>query len=189
LANVLGFFKAATPWLAAGLRVAGGPVGNVAASILTSVTGQDVKPENVEQVMASLAKTDEGRLKLIEADHQFEAAMRKMNFDHLDKVLELENADRDSARQREMAVRDKTPMYLALGIVAMAATLAIAVAISFFSGTPKVVDVTLAGMLGTVIGYVFGEMKAVSSYYFGSSAGSAATTDLLAKADAIKEQK
>jgi hypothetical protein len=37
----------------------------------------------------------------------------------------------------------------------------------------KTKDPAMAGTVGIVIGYVFGEAKQVLSYYFGSSAGSA----------------
>ena len=83
-------------------------------------------------------------------------------------------SDRDSARQREMAVRDWTPTALAAGIT-----------FGFFGvlfwlfvyGVPKgsgdVVMIMVGGLQTSFV--------AVISYYFGSSAGSKAKDELLAK--------
>ena len=46
-------------------------------------------------------------------------------------------------------------------------------------------DPAQAALVGTVLGYVFSESKLVLAYYFGSSSGSARTTELLSQAPAI----
>lgn len=90
------------------------------------------------------------------------------------KAEEIAAADRNSARQREMTVKDWTPAILAYGITA-----------GFFSilGFMLVKQIPDTGhdALLIMLGALGGAWGAVVSYYFGSSAGSAQKTDLLGK--------
>lgn len=95
------------------------------------------------------------------------------------KELELVIQDRISARQREVGVQDSTTRVLAyiiicafVGMVAMT-----------LMGYARI-DSALAG---SIIGYLSAKAEQVASYYFGSSRGSDHKTELLAKADAVKE--
>ena len=84
--------------------------------------------------------------------------------------------DRDSARKREVALGDHTPKILAAAIT-----------IGFFGilfwmfvhGVPKNGNEALLLMLGALQTAFTG----VIAYYFGSSAGSKAKTDAMAKGD------
>ena len=90
------------------------------------------------------------------------------------KALELEAQDRNSARQREMTVRDHTP-----------AVLAYLITLGFFSiltwmlthDMPQTGHDALLVMLGS-LGTAW---AAVVGYYYGSSSGSERKTELLGK--------
>ena len=80
-------------------------------------------------------------------------------------VSRQSNADRASARDREVKVGGLTTPALAWLVVGASMALGAAVVTG---NTTK--DPALAGTVGLVMGYVFSEAKAVLSYYFGNSA-------------------
>ena len=90
------------------------------------------------------------------------------------KEIELSNADRDSARKREMEVKDKTPMVLAYGVT-----------IGFFSVLFYVLSLDIPSEQERVVFFLLGSLSTawtgIMAYYFGSSAGSAAKHNLLAR--------
>ena len=109
-----------------------------------------------------------------EADQQFAREMKALDVD-LERIAA---GDRNSAREREVKAGDSwTPRILALVIT-----------VGFFGvlgsllvgGKPPTGGDALLVMLGSLATAWVG----IVSYYFGSSAGSAAKTDLMAKAAA-----
>ena len=93
--------------------------------------------------------------------------LAKLNAAHAEAFAATEAADRDSARKREMSVRDWTPAALAWIVMIGSIALAAAVVTGYVTKDPS-----LATQVGIVIGYVFNEAKAILAYYFGSSRGS-----------------
>lgn len=98
---------------------------------------------------------------------QFDSKMAELQTQAEIKLAELEASDRNSARQRETAIKDKTPAILAYSIT-----------IGFFSvlfymlnfevpQSEREVLFVMLGSLGTA-------WTGIIAYYFGSSAGSAA---------------
>jgi hypothetical protein len=98
---------------------------------------------------------------------QFDSKMAELQTQAELKLAELEASDRNSARQRETAIKDKTPAILAYSIT-----------IGFFSvlfymlnfevpQSEREVLFVMLGSLGTA-------WTGIIAYYFGSSAGSAA---------------
>ena len=88
------------------------------------------------------------------------------------KLEEVAASDRNSARQREMALHDRTPSLLAFLIVT---TFGAAQWFVFTHALPVGSEMLVARVLGTIdmsLGLVLG-------YYFGSSAGSARKDALL----------
>ena len=90
------------------------------------------------------------------------------------RIIELENADRDSARKREMSVKDWTPT--AFGAVMI---------LGFFSVVwymlIEVIPEANQRILDMLLGSLMGSVTSIVAYYFGSSAGSAAKHSLLEK--------
>ena len=153
----------------------GGPLAGVAVSAISKTLLGKEKATEAEIATALSTGGTEALLKLKELDKQFEVRMRELDID-LEKIAQ---ADRASAREREVKSSDKaTPRILA------------AVVVGGFLGTVYMVlsgyvdglkDPTIAGVVGTLIGYVSAKADQVVSYYFGSSAGSAAKNEMLVK--------
>lgn len=153
----------------------GGPmVGGAVAAVAKAIGLDDGASE--DDVAAALASaTPETLLKLKQADNEFRATMAQLGFQNEQALAKLAADDRDSARRREIEIKDKTPSILA-GVVTLGffGVLAYLMGFSPPSESRDVLNIML-GSLGTA-------WVAIISYYFGSSAGSERKTALLAKA-------
>lgn len=171
--DVLGFFKKAMPFIVTALSVAG-PAGTAAATVLGSVLKiQNPTTDSVQKALASLTLTPEMQVQLTQAENQFKMQMQSMGYQHEDDLAKIGADDRASARQMQIQTRSK-----------VAPALAILITLGFFglilltmyhvapAGSDKILDV-MTGSLGTA-------WIMVVTYYFGSSAGSARKTELLA---------
>lgn len=169
------FLKKAFPFLSVAATAVGGPIGTAAASVLGAVIGKDVKPEKLEEELGNLVMSEEGRLKAAEAEQKFALEMQRLNYTHAEELERTLSADRDSARKREMTVKDLVPKVLAYLIVGGF----FGTVFSLLFGFARV-DGALGGAL---IGYVSAKAEQVVAYYFGSSAGSAEKTKLLSNSN------
>lgn len=132
----------AIPVIAEALGLSEKTVEAVTAVVQDSV----ISPETLEKL-----KLAESQLKAQEMEYGF-------------KYSELEFKDRDSARQREVQVRDNVNRNLAYGIIgAFIATIGFTLA-----GYTKI-DTVTAGIL---IGYLSAKAEQVLAYYFGSTRSS-----------------
>jgi hypothetical protein len=144
----------------------GGPVGSVAGmgiKALAGAFGIDSAADDVEvQVNTALKQmTPEQAMQIKNADKQFKLEMEKLGVD----VFKLEIQDRSNARELYKATRNPTPMILTYLLVIIAGGIVYAVFNSQLTGIDKT-------LVGAVVGYVFGELKAATSFWFGSSKGS-----------------
>ncbi len=176
MANVLGFLKKAAPFVAKALEF-GGPVGAMAGTVLTAVTG-GANIGSAEDLAAAFAKTPDQQKFIADlktSEQQFALQMKQLEIDSVDDLEKIMADDRASARGREAAVKDRTPAILAFSItLGFFATLLFV----FVHGVkPEVRDMAniMVGTLGTA-------WVGVTSYYFGSSRGSDRKTELLAGA-------
>lgn len=145
----------------------GGPFGGAAGVILQKALSTS-DPKNIE---AAITSGDPDILvKLKEADNDFRVQMEQLGVSQ-DQIAASERA---SARAREIAVKDATPHVLAflltLGFFAVLGYL-----IAF--GKPNQGGDAMLLLLGALSASFTG----VIQYYFGSSSGSAAKSDTLAK--------
>lgn len=161
----------------------GGPLAGTAVSALAAAFGLDPgksSEADITNAMQAGGMTPEIAAQVRAADQRHAEALRqqdidvaKINADHEAAMTASDAADRDSARRREMSVRDVTPPLLAAGItLGFFGVLATLMLTAPPAGSRDVLNIML-GSLGTA-------WAGVVAYYFGSSAGSARKTALLA---------
>ena len=151
----------------------GGPAGAAVGSIIASALGTGNDPQEVEKAIAA---DPQALVKLREIEATKTVRLQELAADLAKHDLATAAADRDSARGREAKTGDTfTPR-----------TLALLVTLGFFGvlgwllveGKPAQGGDALLVMLGAL----GGAWGSVIAYYFGSSAGSAAKTELLKRA-------
>lgn len=149
----------------------GGPLAGLAVAAISKAIGVD--PEKVQDVLQSGQLTGEQIVGIKKAEIELKAKEAEFGF----KFAELEIRDRDSARQREAAVKDNTNRVLAYTVVGAF----IAVVGATLLGYAKIESV----LAGTLVGYLSAKAEQVLAYYFGSSKSSDRKTELLAQAPPI----
>ena len=152
-----------------------GPLGGVAVAAIGSALGvSDATQDKIAEVIKSGQLTPEqiGDIKKLELAYQENEKERGF------KYSELEFKDRDSARKREIETKDGTNKTLAFLIIGAFLAMVAATLLGF----AKVESV----LAGTLVGYLSAKAEQVLAYYFGSSSGSKAKTDLLAAAGPVK---
>lgn len=146
----------------------GGPMGGVAAKMLSDkLLGRpDGTPSEISEALAFADPSQLAEIRRIDAD--FEIEMKKLGVD----IEHIAMMDRDSARRREMVVKDVTPTVLAY--MTMLSFFGYIGAITFFPPT----DMDL-GFINLAVGWLGGMASTVGAYYFGSSTGSSKKDDTI----------
>lgn len=163
------------PWIATAIT---GPLGGMAVGAAADALGLSEKTQSALKT-ALAGVSPEQMMALKSADQQFQIKMQELGFSHLEKLEELAAQDRASARDREAKVGDHTNRNLAYAVLLAF----IAMATVTLMGWAKAESV----LAGTIIGYLSAKAEQVLSYYFGSTAGSAKKSELLAQAQAPKK--
>lgn len=179
--NILSTLKTIAPLLGTAL---GGPLAGTAISAIEGVFG--LKPDGdlparqnaVSTAIAGASQAD--LLALKKADQDFQAHMAELGFSNAEALAKLADDDRDSARKREVSVRDFTPRALAVGVTAGFFGILFYMAVWSVPASSK-------DLLNIMLGSLGAAWVSIVSYYFGSSSGSARTTELLAQAPPVKE--
>ena len=147
----------------------GGPLAGMATRAISEALLGKPDASQDELTEAAMNATPEQLLALKKAEHDFTIKMRELDID----VQRLSGEDRNSARQREVATKDRTPKILAALITAGY------FGVLFYMmkyGLPTTggseAMLVMLGTLGTAWG-------GVVAYYFGSSAGSREKTDAI----------
>ncbi len=159
--------RSVAPSLATAL---GGPLAGVAVrEIAGKILGKpNASEDDVAVAMASASP--ETLLKLRELDQEFSKHMAELGVE----LEKLDASDRKDARARQVAMRDWTPNVLAMCVVAV---FFLAQWHLFHNVVPETMKELVARLLGTIDAMVM----LVLSYFFGSSRGSRAKDELLAK--------
>ena len=150
----------------------GGPLAGMAVSAISKAIGVD--PEKVGDLISSNKLTADqiAQVKIAEIELQKQAQELGLNFE------KLEVEDRKSARSMQAATRSIVPPLLAAIIT-----------IGFFGSLGMMLFGKVDGSNPTILmmlGSLSTAWTGIIAYYFGSSAGSQAKTDLLSKAGPVK---
>jgi hypothetical protein len=150
----------------------GGPLAGMAVSAISKAIGVD--PEKVGDLISSNKLTADqiAQVKIAEIELQKQAQELGLNFE------KLEVEDRKSARSMQAATRSIVPPALAAIITIGFFSILIMMMLGKVDGN----NPTILMMLGSLSTAWTG----IIAYYFGSSAGSQAKTDLLSKAGPVK---
>jgi len=165
-----GVVRAVAPALGTAL---GGPVAGLAVAELSRALLGRSNGTHDEVAAAVSAGGAEAIARVRAADQAFQTRLKELDID----LERLHQADRASAREREASAQDSLTPRLLAGVIT----------VGFFGvlgfllvrGMPERGGEALLVMLGA-LGAAW---ASVVSYYFGSSAGSAAKTGLLARKD------
>ena len=109
---------------------------------------------------------------------QFEQAMAQMQANLQTTMAKIDAEDRNSARQREMAVKDRVPAHLAY--LSVGGFFMVLVIQFYFAWTVHPIADGVQRTLDISTGVLFAMVLAVKDYYFGSSKSSDDKTKLLA---------
>lgn len=162
LKKLIPLIKTVAPALATAL---GGPLAGTAVSVLSSALGKGSDSSIDELATIISGGSPETLIALKEANTNLKIEMKKLDID----LEQIATDDRDSARKREMVVKDKIPAILAVIIfIGYFVTLAVL----FVYGLPKDASQSLVMMIGSMIGVQTTLVAAITTYYFGSSKGS-----------------
>jgi hypothetical protein len=163
------WLKQIAPTIATAL---GGPLAGMAVSAISKAVG--VEPDQVQDMISNnkLSAEQIAQVKLAEVELQKQAQELGLNF------AKLEVEDRKSAREMQATTRSLMPPILAGAVtVGFFAIMGMMFFNKVDSNNPAIL--MMLGSLGTA-------WTGIIAYYFGSSAGSQAKTDLLSKAGPVK---
>lgn len=161
--------------------VPGGSMISTGIKAIAGVFGikeDEVTPEKLNEI---LLHDNDFALKMKQAEQVFNIEAMKIETEQMKEEtqrLKAQLADIQSARQREVSVKDNVNKILAYSVVGAFVALAAATLLGYAK-----VESALAG---TLVGYISAKCEQVLSYYFGSSKGSAQKTELLSKKESIK---
>ena len=148
-------------------------MGGAAGALLGSALGiKDATPESISKAIQTGSISGEQILALKKAEQDFQLQMAQMEINSVKDLEALAVTDRQGARQREMTVRDHTPMILAFIFTS-----------GFFGILGWMLKYGLKKDGGEALLILLGALGAgvqqVLAYYFGSSSGSARKDALL----------
>lgn len=174
MADVLGFFKKALPFITTGLSLAG-PPGMAASVILGKVLNvNNPTPDSVTKALSSLTLTPEVQAQLQEAEQQYRLQMQSMGYQHEEDLAKLAVEDRSNARQMQISVKSWVPPTLAILVtLGFFGLLGLMLFRGFPPSSAQVLDI-MTGSLGTAWITIIG-------FYFGSSSGSEQKSQTLAE--------
>lgn len=162
--------KKAFPFLSAAASL-GGPLGTMAAAAVGNALGLNKAPANngdaISTAIATAFATPEQRAALLKAEQDFQIQMQQLGYQHAEEIEQIAAKDRDSARNREIQVKDWTPRILAFTVVVLCFG---GEGWYFMHGSPQTASPEL---IGRILGTLDSALILVLSYYFGSSSGSA----------------
>lgn len=160
--------KTAAPVIASALT---GPLGGIAVEMVSNALGLSDKTEEAIKTALDGGISPEQKLALQKANNDFLLETQRISNSHEENIYKTEVDDRASARLRESSVKDYVNSILAYSIVGGF----IISVVGVLSGVFKIED--QATFL--VLNLLAAPCTQVLSYYFGSTSGSKAKTEML----------
>ncbi|MFH1096584.1 MAG: hypothetical protein V1749_03675 [Candidatus Desantisbacteria bacterium] len=145
----------------------GSPLSGMAVSVVLNALGVK-KEDEIEEVI----KDPEALVKLKQAEMDFKAKMKELDIN----IERIAKEDRDSARQREIAVKDKTPSILAVGY-----TIGYFAVLIYILGWGQNISGGVRDLINILLGALSAAQVNIIGYYFGSSHGSAQKNEMLSR--------
>jgi hypothetical protein len=179
--TVKGAIGTFAPWIAGTL---GTPVAGVAVKALCDVFGLSPDKATPDSVTAALAgATPDQLLALKSADQKHQEFMAQLGFDHIEKLQSIGAGDRDSARNREIQIKDRTPAHLAYMVIGGFFSISLAQLVALMGWPEVTAKIPPQGwvIIGNISGYLAAEAKSAAAYYWGSTSDTPQVNDLLAK--------
>ena len=168
----------------------GSPLAGTAVAALESAFGLTAGSgtDGITQVMQSGQMTPEIIANVRAADQKHAELMAqqgidmaKLNADFQSAIIDANVKDRDSARQREIAVKDQTPARLAYMVIGgfFGVSIAQLIALMFFPDYAAKIPSQGWLLIGNISGYLAAEAKSAASYYFGTTQASNDKNDMI----------
>ena len=162
------WLKTVAPTIATAL---GGPLAGMAVSAIAKAIG--CEPDEVQSVISSNKLTAEQVASIQLAELELKKQAQAMNLD----FAKLGAEDKKSARDMQIATKSWIPPVMALGVTGGFFGILAGLMYGQIQHAPQI-DIML-GSLGTA-------WTGIISFYFGSSAGSQAKTELLHQSEPVK---
>lgn len=173
MADVKGVLQKLFPFISAAASL-GGPIGTLAANAVGKALGVDKVDNTPDAVEAAInGATPDQIIALKKAEQDFQVQMAELGFKDVETLESLAVQDRDSARKREMAIRDFTPE---VGFYVLCGVFTYALHWLFRYPIPadnKALCYTMLGSLGTLL-------VSAATYFYGTTRGSEQKNTLLA---------
>jgi hypothetical protein len=164
--------KTAAPLLGTAV---GGPFGAAAGALIAKALGGDetkTTPDDLAKLVQNV--TPEQLLALKNAEQEWAYKLKELDLDSIEKLEALAVQDRDSARKRQIELKDHTPTILAYGVtIGFFGLLGFMLKHEVPASSKDVLNILL-GSLGTA-------WISIITFFFGSSAGSQKKDELLHK--------
>lgn len=178
MASLKEFLKGALPFISAGLESVNPVVGSLASNYLAKALGTASANPSVSELEDAMSKVTPDQLpqlilSLKTADTGFQVQMAELGYKSQADLAAIDAGDRDSARKREMSVKDKTPEILAFAFVG--GYFFVFWYFLHFGVRPDMHDTAL-----TLISIMASSVAAIIGYYFGASRGGDKATQALA---------
>lgn len=141
----------------------GGPLAGLAVKAIAGIFGLGEEPTDAQLSAAVSGATPDQLLALKKADQDFAVHMRELDVD----LERISADDRNSARQREIAVRDWVP-----GVLGVLTVTGYFVVLTLMAWGLVKDNVTKSEAFLIMLGGLIAMTKDIYSYFFGSSAGS-----------------
>lgn len=162
------------PWLAAASAGPAGLAGMAIKTIAETVGATDESAASVAEALAGAKPEQIAELR--KADMEFRIRMQELGFKNVADLARIEADDRDSARKANVASGMNWGLFW-LSVLLLAVSLGCEVALLFRGYPPGIPDL----VVGRVLGMLDSIALTILAYWFGTSAGSARKTDLIAQ--------